>query len=67
MMNDVNGISFDKRFVEEMPAAAFVRRALGGRELLYANQNMVRLYECDTYEEFMEFVGGSFDGMVSEA
>ena len=67
MINDLDKNLFGKRFVEEMPAAAFVCRALGGRELLYANQNMVSLYECETYEEFMEFVGGSFDGMVSAA
>ncbi|MCR5458556.1 MAG: EAL domain-containing protein [Acetatifactor sp.] len=67
MMDDVDKRSYDRRFVEEMPAAAFVCRAQGGRELLYANQNMIRLYECETYEEFMEFVGGCFDGMVSSA
>ena len=67
MINDLDKNLFGKRFVEEMPAAAFVCRALGGRELLYANQNMVRLYECETYEEFTEFIGGCFDGMVSAA
>ena len=67
MKNDSGKVSFDKRFVEEMPAAAFVCRARGNREIIFANQNMVRLYDCESYEEFLEFVGKSFNGMVSAA
>lgn len=52
-------------FTERMPGGAFVYRAGEGHELLYANQNMVRLFECDSYEEFIEFVGNSFDGIVN--
>ncbi|MBE5906558.1 MAG: EAL domain-containing protein [Lachnospiraceae bacterium] len=54
-----------KLFTDRMPGGAFVYRASEGHELLYANENMVRLFECDTYEEFAEFVGYSFDGIVN--
>ena len=53
-------------FMEQMVGGAFIYRADEGHEILYANQNLVELFECETYEEFLEFVGGSFDGMVND-
>ncbi len=61
------GNRFIESFTENMSGGAFVCRVGKGHELLYANQNMVRLFECDTYEEFAEYVRNSFDGMVSSA
>ena len=52
-------------FTEHMSGGAFVCRACKGHELLYANENMVRLFECDDYEDFAQFVGNSYDGMVT--
>lgn len=52
-------------FMERMPAAAFICRAEGDLEILFANQGLVGLFECDTLEEFLEHVGHSFYGMVS--
>ncbi|SFQ19238.1 EAL domain, c-di-GMP-specific phosphodiesterase class I (or its enzymatically inactive variant) [Lachnospiraceae bacterium XBB1006] len=58
-------INLAQTFTDRMSGGAFVYRAAEGHELLYANQNMVHLFECDTYEEFAEFVGNSFDGIVN--
>ena len=56
-----------EQFTERMSGGAFAYRAAEGHELLFANQNMVRLFECANYEEFAEYVGNSFDGIVDEA
>ena len=52
-------------FTEHMAGGAFVCRAQEGHEMLYANENMVRLFECDDYAEFVSFIGGSYDGMMT--
>ncbi|MBO5987694.1 MAG: EAL domain-containing protein [Lachnospiraceae bacterium] len=57
--------AFESFYAENMPAAAFVCRADGQWEILYASQSLVKLMECENYEDFMEFTGGSFGGMVS--
>ena len=56
-----------EQFTERMSGGAFAYRASEGHELLFANQNMVRLFECADYEEFAEYVGNSFDGIVDAA
>ena len=55
------------QFVENMPAAAFVCRVEGNRELLFANHKLVELFECESVEDFMEYTGSVFDGLVSQA
>lgn len=52
-------------FTEHMAGGAFVCRVGEGHELLYANENMVRLFECEDYADFVQFVGNSYDGMVT--
>ncbi len=52
-------------FTDRMPGGAFIYRASEGHELLYANQVMADLFECDSIEDFYEFVGNSFDGIVN--
>ena len=55
-----------EHFTERMSGGAFAYRAAEGHELLFANQNMVRLFECEDYEEFAEYVGNSFEGVIVE-
>ena len=52
------------RFAEEMPGGFFIYRADRGEEILYANKAMLRIFECDTLEEFLTLTGGSFQGIV---
>ena len=47
-----------------LPGGFFIYEADGDETLLYAEPNVIRLYGCDSYEEFYEYVGGSFKGMV---
>ena len=53
-------------FSENMRGGAFIYRASDNCELLYANADMVRLFECDDYDDFLEYTGGSFKGVVNE-
>ena len=55
-----------KSFMETMFGGAIIYRAEGGHELLYANDDMVRLFECENLDDFMDFVDGSFEGIVNE-
>lgn len=58
---------FSEDFTVKMAGGTFVCRTAGGHELLYVNQDLIHMYECGTQEEFLEFTGGAFDGMLDEA
>ncbi|SFA89146.1 diguanylate cyclase (GGDEF) domain-containing protein [Acetitomaculum ruminis DSM 5522] len=47
-----------------MPGAVLVYRAKGEEKILYANDCMVKLFECESFDEFMEFTKGHFKGVV---
>ena len=47
-----------------LPGGFFIYEAQDKETILFAEQNVINLYGCETFEEFMEFVGGSFKGMV---
>lgn len=53
-----------KRFTDQIPGGFFIYRANDTEEILYANAAVLRLFLCDTMEEFMELTGNSFKGMV---
>jgi len=52
------------QFMDEMPGGFFIYRADEGEEILYVNQGMLRIFLCDTVEEFRKLTGGSFRGLV---
>ncbi len=47
-----------------LPGGFFIYEAEGNEQILFADYNVVALFGCETYEEFYEFVGGTFKGMV---
>ncbi|MBR1672659.1 MAG: EAL domain-containing protein [Fretibacterium sp.] len=49
---------------KNLPGAFFVYRATGGEEILFANEALIRIFECDSMEDFIKFTGGSFSGLV---
>ncbi|MCR4591394.1 MAG: EAL domain-containing protein [Lachnospiraceae bacterium] len=56
----VNGIS-------AMPGGFFIYRAdYDKEEILYANKALLKIFECETEEEFMELTGGTFKGLIHE-
>ena len=48
----------------DLPGGFFVYEAEGDEKIVFAEPNIVNLYGCETYDEFLELVGGTFKGMV---
>ena len=47
-----------------VPGGFFIYEAGGDERILFADQNVVQMYNCETLEEFREYVGNTFTGMV---
>ena len=60
-----DSINYD--FINNMPGGAFVYRAGENNEIIYVNQEMIRLLECDDFDDFMAYTGGTFEGIVNDA
>jgi len=61
---NMNAEDMLKKITDEMPGGFFVYQAGGDEEIIYANMAMLRIFECDTMEEFVELTGNSFRGIV---
>ena len=59
---------FDRAYLlnafSSMPGGLFIYQANEDGKLLYANEAVLRVFECDSAEEFLEITGGTFGGMV---
>ncbi|MCM1386879.1 MAG: GNAT family N-acetyltransferase [Bacillus sp. (in: Bacteria)] len=64
MKIDQNTLEQIRPFMDGMPGGFFIYHADGAEELIYANQAMLRIFACDTMEEFKELTGNSFRGIV---
>lgn len=53
-----------EQLTDGMPGGFFIYRAEGKEELLYFNAAMLRIYGCETKEEFIELTDNTFKGMV---
>ncbi|MCR5656209.1 MAG: EAL domain-containing protein [Butyrivibrio sp.] len=51
---------------EGIPGGFLVYKADKSEEILFANKKLLEIYECESFEEFMEFTKGSFKGCVHE-
>ena len=47
-----------------LPGGFFVYEAQDEEKILFADQNIIKMYGCNNFEEFIEYTGGSFQGMV---
>ncbi|MBO4902307.1 MAG: GGDEF and EAL domain-containing protein [Lachnospiraceae bacterium] len=47
-----------------LPGGFFIYESGGNEEILFAEDNVVKLYGCETLVEFRELTGNSFHGMV---
>ncbi|MDO4537076.1 MAG: diguanylate cyclase [Coriobacteriales bacterium] len=50
--------------IENIPAAIFVYEASGAERVVYANQRTVHLFGCESFDDFMDYTGGTFKGIV---
>lgn len=53
-------------FAEGIPGGFFSYHADGNLEIITINKEILKIYECETAEEFRNFTGNSFAGMVYE-
>lgn len=51
-------------FANAMPGGFFIYHADENEEIVYANEAVIRIFGCDTREEFRELTGNSFRGIV---
>lgn len=61
---DARTLSSIGPILEGMPGGLFIYRADGDEELLYINSAVLRIFGCDTEEEFRMLTGYTFRGMV---
>ena len=52
------------KIMQGIPGGFFIYRAGGDEEIIYANDAMLRLFRCDTVEEFQALTGNTFKGIV---
>lgn len=52
------------RFMDEMPGGFLVYHADQDEEIIYANRALLRIFQCETMEEFRAHTGNSFRGLV---
>lgn len=66
-MGDFAGekLKYATQFFDVMAGGAFICRRDGKHEILYANEGLAHLFECDDVSNFMDFIGGVYDGMVN--
>ena len=57
-------LSVIEQFGEHMPGGFYIYKTDETGELLYANEAVCRIYGCHSQEEFREFTGFTFRGMV---
>ena len=53
-----------KNFMDEMPGGFLIYWMDKNEEIIYANKALLRIFQCSTLEEFREYTGNSFRGIV---
>lgn len=52
------------RFMDEMPGGFLIYYAEHNEDIIYANKALLRLFKCNSFQEFQELTGNSFRGIV---
>ena len=63
LFNENNRMTLEK-LSTNMPGALLVYKKNEGEEIVFVNQEIARIFECDSIDEFMKFTGGSFATIV---
>ncbi len=61
---DKDTLPIVKQMTEGMPGGFFIYHADGDEKLIYINSAVLRIFGCETEEEFVELTGFTFRGMV---
>ena len=57
------GLDLDA-FADGLPGGFFIYEAHGEERILFANRQMEEIFRCDSKEDFLDHVGGTFPGIV---
>ncbi|MCR5113121.1 MAG: GGDEF domain-containing phosphodiesterase, partial [Acholeplasmatales bacterium] len=58
---------FIKNALENIPGGFLIYRAdYSKEEIIFANQKLIDMFECEDYEDFLNFTHGSFKGVVCD-
>ncbi len=49
-----------EKISQNFPGGLLIYKANQTEDILFANDDLVKLFECENFEEFMKFTGGSF-------
>ncbi len=52
------------KFMDEMPGGFLIYHADENEDIIYANKALLRIFRCDTFNEFKALTGNSFKGIV---
>ena len=63
MYNQDNCITIEK-LSANMPGAILVYKANESEEIIFASEELAKIFECDSPQDFMRFTGGSFSTVV---
>ena len=53
-----------KNFIDEIPGGFLVYRADESEEIVYANKALINIFGCNDMQEFLNYTGNSFKGIV---
>ncbi len=62
MQSNIN-ITIEK-LAKNLPGTLLVYKADESEEIIFVNDNVVRLFECESIDDFLKFTGGSFSTLV---
>lgn len=52
------------QFMDEMPGGFLIYYAEHNEKIIYANKALLRIFQCNSFQEFKELTGNSFRGIV---
>lgn len=61
---DEKSFPYVEKIADSMPGGFFIYHADNDEELIYFNRSMMRIFGCETREEFLELTHNSFKGIV---
>lgn len=51
-------------FMDKIPGGFFIYHDGGDEKIVYANKGVLRIFGCDSWDQFQELTGGTFRGLV---
>ena len=52
------------KFIDHLPGGFLIYRADGNEDIIYANAALIRMFECKNTQEFLDYTGNTFKGIV---